>query len=183
MGKKRCAQCIYGEPSDGDGSHVRSGSPGKRIHRRMARYWHALQKLEAGELERETREWASEITPKETEGWSIDGKVLRGSRREDPQQAAVQVVTMVAQTLKRVMSQQIAEGGDQTEATLELLKAVPLQGKLVTLDAGLLHREVANTIVAHSGDYLGPIKGNEAQVKNAVDEWIEAKISPPGRPD
>jgi hypothetical protein len=145
--------------------------------------WYALQKLEAGELERETREWASEITPKETEGWSIDGKVLRGSRREDPQQAAVQVVTMVAQTLKRVMSQQIAEGGDQTEATLELLKAVPLQGKLVTLDAGLLHREVANTIVAHSGDYLGPIKGNEAQVKNAVDEWIEAKISPPGRPD
>jgi hypothetical protein len=145
--------------------------------------WYALQKLEIGDLEQETRQWASAINQDETEGWSVDGKVLRGSRREDPQQAAVQVVTMVAQTLKRVMGQQIAEGGDQTEATLELLKAVPLQGKLVTLDAGLLHREVANTIVTQGGDYLGPIKGNEAQVKKAVDEWIEAKISPPGRPD
>jgi hypothetical protein len=145
--------------------------------------WYALQKLEIGNLEQETRQWASEINQNETEGWSIDGKVLRGSRREDPQQAAVQVVTMVAQTLKRVMGQQIAEGGDQTEATLQLLRAVPLQGKLVTLDAGLLHREVANTIVTQGGDYLGPIKGNEAQVKKAVDEWIEAKIFPPGRPD
>ena len=145
--------------------------------------WYALQKLEIGALEQETREWASEINQNEAEGWSIDGKVLRGSRREDPQQAAVQVVTMVAQTLKRVMGQQIAEGGDQTEATLELLRAVPLQGKLVTLDAGLLHREVANTLVAQGGDYLGPIKGNEAGVKKAVDEWIEDKISPPGRPD
>ena len=86
----------------------------------------------------------------------------------------------VAQTLKRVMGQQIAEGGDQTEATLQLLRAVPLQGKLVTLDAGLLHREVANTIVEQGGNYLGPVKGNEAGVKEAVDEWIEAKISPPG---
>lgn len=145
--------------------------------------WYTLQKLEVGELERETREWAREINQEETEGRKIDGKVLRGSRREDPQQAAVQVVTMVAQTLKRVMSQQIAEGGDQTEATLQLLRSVPLQGKLVTLDAGLLHREVANRIVGQGGDYLGPIKGNEAQVKNAVDEWIEAKISPPGRHD
>jgi hypothetical protein len=42
----------------------------------------------------------------------------------------------------------------------------------------LLHRKVANTIVDQGGDYLGPIKGNEAQVKNAVDEWIEANISP-----
>jgi hypothetical protein len=116
--------------------------------------WYALQKLEIGNLEQETRQWASEINQNETEGWSIDGKVLRGSRREDPQQAAVQVVTMVAQTLKRVMGQQIAEGGDQTEATLQLLRAVPLQGKC-----------------------------NEAQVKKAVDEWIEAKIFPPGRPD
>ena len=141
--------------------------------------WYALKKLEVKELERETREWASEINQEEAEGWSMDGKVLRGSRREDPQEAAVQVVTMVAQTLKRVVGQQIAEGGDQTEATLQLLRAVPLQGKLVTLDAGLLRREVANTIVEQGGNYLGPVKGNEAGVKEAVDEWIEAKISPP----
>ena len=145
--------------------------------------WYALKNLEVEELEGETREWASQLNQAESEGWSVDGKVLRGSRRDDPHQAAVQVVTMVAQTLKRVMGQQIAVGGDQSEATIQLLKAVPLEGKLVTLDAGLLHRETANTIVERGGNYLGPLKGNQAAVKKAVDEWIDTQISPLGRSD
>ncbi|MBE0699119.1 MAG: ISAs1 family transposase [Anaerolineaceae bacterium] len=145
--------------------------------------WYVLKNLEVGRLEEETREWASQLNQAESEGWSVDGKVLRGSRREDPHQTAVQVVTMVAQTLKRVMGQQIAAGGDQSEATIRLLKAVPLEGKLVTLDAGLLHRETANTIVEGGGNYLGPLKGNQAEVKKAVDEWIDAKIFPLGRSD
>lgn len=143
--------------------------------------WYVLKNLEVGQLEEETREWASQLNQEESEGWSVDGKVLRGSRREDPHQTAVQVVTMVAQTLKRVMGQQIAAGGDQSEATIQLLKAVPLEGKLITLDAGLLHRETANTIVEGGGNYLGPLKGNQAEIKKAVDEWIDAKISPLGR--
>jgi len=145
--------------------------------------WYVLKNLEVGQLEEETREWASQLNQAESEGWSVDGKVLRGSRREDPHQTAVQVVTMVAQTLKRVMGQQIAAGGDQSEATIQLLKAVPLEGKLVTLDAGLLHRETANTIVEGGGNYLGPLKGNQAEVKKAVDEWIDAKIFPLSRSD
>lgn len=145
--------------------------------------WYVLKNLEVGQLEEETREWASQLNQAESEGWSVDGKVLRGSRREYPHQAAVQVVTMVAQTLKRVMGQLLAVGGDQSEATIQLLKAVPLEGKLVTLDAGLLHRETANTIVEGGGNYLGPLKGNQAEVKRAVDEWIDAKISPLSRSD
>lgn len=141
--------------------------------------WYALQRLDAGQLEQETQAWAGQVRCQETEGWSIDGKVLRGSRREDPSEAALQVVTMVAQTLRQVVGQQEVTGGDQIEATLQLLKAVPLDGKLVTLDAGLLHREVANTIVDQGGDYLGPIKGNEAELKDAVDAWIAGQIFPP----
>lgn len=30
----------------------------------------------------------------------------------------------------------------------------------------------------HGGDYLGPIKGNEAELKDAVDAWIEGQIFP-----
>lgn len=74
------------------------------------------------------------------------------------------------------MGQQIAEGDDQTEVTLQLVRAVPLEGKLVILDADLFRCEVVNTIVAQGEDYLGPIRGNEVQVKKATDEWIEAKI-------
>ncbi len=142
--------------------------------------WYTLHQLDAGQLEQETQAWAGQVRCQEPEGWSIDGKVLRGSRREDPSEAALQVVTMVAQTLRQVMGQQNVTAGDQIEATLQLLKAVPLEGKLVTLDAGLLRREVANTIVDQGGDYLGPLKGNEAELKDAVDAWIARQISPPG---
>lgn len=142
--------------------------------------WYALHQLDAADLEQETQAWAGQVRCQEPEGWSIDGKVLRGSRREDPSEAAVQVVTMVAQTLRQVMGQQSVTGGDQIEATLQLLKAVPLDGKLVTLDAGLLRREVANTIVDQGGDYLGPLKGNEAELKDAVDAWVEGQIFSPG---
>jgi hypothetical protein len=144
--------------------------------------WYALHKLDVEQLEQESQGWAGQVRSEEHEGWSIDGKVLRGSRREDPSEAALQVVTMVAQTLKLVMGQQPVTDGDQVEATLQLLKAVPLEGKLVTLDAGLLHREVANTIVEQGGDYLGPLKGNQAALKEAVDAWIEGQIFPPREP-
>jgi hypothetical protein len=141
--------------------------------------WYTLRQLEIGQLEQETQVWSGQVRRQEKEGWSIDGKVLRGSRREDPSAAALQVVTMVAQTLKQVMGQQSVTDGDQVEATLQLLKAVPLEGKLVTLDAGLLNREMANTIVDQGGDYLGPIKGNQAALKEAVDAWMEGQIFPP----
>jgi hypothetical protein len=142
--------------------------------------WYALRQLEVAQLEQEAQGWSGQVCSQEPEGWSIDGKVLRGSRRDDPSEAALQVVTMVAQTLKQVLGQQAVTDGNQIEATLQLLKAVPLEGKLVTLDAGLLRREVANTIVEQNGDYLGPLKGNEAELKEAVDAWIEGQIFPPG---
>lgn len=163
------------------------GFSGQRHAPSYGTVWYALRQLDLAKLEKETRAWSGQVRSEEKEGWSIDGKVLRGSRREDPNQAALQVVTMVAQTLKQVMGQERVENGDQVEATLRLLKAVPLAEKLVTLDAGLLHREVANTIVDQGGDYLGPIKGNEAGLKEAVDAWMEGQVSPPrkaahGRP-
>jgi hypothetical protein len=55
------------------------------------------------------------------------------------------VTTLVAQTPKQVIGQQSVAEGDQVDAKLQLLKTVPLEGKLVTLDAGLLRREVAQT--------------------------------------
>ena len=141
--------------------------------------WYTLHQLDVAQSEQETQVWSGQVRGQEKEGLSIDGKVLRGSRREDPSEAALQVVTMVAQTLKQVMGQQSVTDGDQVEATLQLLKAVPLEGKLVTLDAGLLSREVANTIVDQGGDYLGPIKGNTAELKEAVDAWMEGQVFSP----
>jgi hypothetical protein len=143
--------------------------------------WYALKQMDVAAMEQETEEWSIALNQEEAEGWSLDGKVLRGSRREDPKEAALEVVTMVAQTLKRVIGQREAAERDDVEAAIQLLKAIPLKGKLVTVDAGLLHAAIANTIVEQEGNYLGPLKGNEPGMKAAVDTWIEGQLSPPRR--
>jgi hypothetical protein len=141
--------------------------------------WYALKKMSVPAMEKETEIWLVTMNQGEEEGWSLDGKTLRGSRREDPKEAALEVVTMVAQTMKRVVGQQTAIERDDMEATIQLLKSIPLNGKLVTVDAGLLHAEVANTIVDQGGNYLGPLKDNEPGMKEAVDTWIEGQLFPP----
>ncbi len=142
--------------------------------------WYLLSKLDAGSLSQVLGEWGQAIGVEEQEGWSVDGKVLRGSRRVDPSEPALQVITMAAQTVKTVVGQQSVSGGNQVAATVDLLKAVPLEGKLVTADAGLLRKRVANTIIEQGGDYLGVVKGNEAELKQAVDDWLTEQFSPPG---
>ena len=143
--------------------------------------WNALKKMDVVAIEREIEIWSIAVNQEEAEGWSLDGKVLRGSRRENPKEAALEVVTMAAQTLKRVVGQRTAVERDDVEATIELLKAIPLNGKLVTVDAGLLNAAIANTIIEQGGNYLGPLKDNEPGMKEAVDTWIEGQIFPPRR--
>ena len=143
--------------------------------------WYALKNMDVAAMEREIEIWSIAVNQEEAEGWSLDGKVLRGSRRENPKEAALEVVTMAAQTLKRVVGQRTAVERDDVEATIELLKAIPLNGKLVTVDAGLLNAAIANTIIEQGGNYLGPLKDNEPGMKEAVDTWIEGQIFPPRR--
>lgn len=142
--------------------------------------WYLLSKLDPVILQQPLGEWGQAISQTESEGWSVDGKVLRGSRRVDPAEAALQVVTLAAHTLKTVLGQQSVSGGNQVAATVERMKAVPLKGQLVTADAGLLRKRVAQTIIAQGGDYLGAVKGNEAELKQAVDDWLMEQFSPSG---
>jgi len=139
--------------------------------------WYALSKLAVAGFQQPLSTWAQAL--QQDEAWSVDGKVLRGSRRVDPAQAAVQVVTLAAQEWKLVVGQQSVQGGNQVAATIELMKAMPLEGKLVTADAGLLSKRVANTILAQGGDYLGAVKGNQEELKGAIDDWLTEQFSPP----
>ena len=142
--------------------------------------WYVLSKLAVAGLQQPLSVWALALHPQADAAWSVDGKVLRGSRRLDPAEAAVQVVTLAAHELQIVVGQQSVQGGNQVAATVELMKAMPLQGKLVTADAGLLSKRVANTIIAQGGDYLGAVKGNQAELKGAIDDWLTEQFSPPG---
>jgi hypothetical protein len=75
-----------------------------------------------------------------------------------------------------VRQRQVADGSHELPTLLALLRATPLAEQTVTLDAGLLCAETTQVIRAQQGDYLGVIKGNQAEIKAAIDDWIAEQV-------
>lgn len=142
--------------------------------------WHTVSALDSDTLDQALQEWALSWSGERVSTVSVDGKVLRGTRRTNPEQAALEVLTAAGQELKVVLAQRGVSDGDVVAATVELLEGMPLKGKLVTADAGLLCRPVVDTIIEGEGDYLGVVKDNQPDLKEAVDEWVEPDVFPLG---
>lgn len=137
-----------------------------------------LARLDANQVDRLMRTWLEHLLGYPVGGVSADGKVLRGSRR-----AAVPglgVVALVHQTQGSVLAQeQLRAGEGEVTALLRLLGAAPLGGRVVTLDAGLTTTAVTQVITERGGDYIGVVKGNQPEVKQAVDDWVAEQVFPP----
>lgn len=114
------------------------------------------------------------------EAISVDGKHLEGSRRLVPPRPALEVVTAVGQEMKRVLGQEEVAVGGEVAAAIALLQRMPLRGRVVVADAGLLCRPVLGAILEGGGDYLGVVKGNQPQLHEALETWGEPLIFPPG---
>lgn len=112
--------------------------------------WGLMARVDANELGQVLG--SASATGAET-AYSVDGKVLRGSRRET--EPALQVVTAVGHSYHGVLAQQEVNEGDTVEAAVALLCKMPLAGKIVSLDAGLLQRSVAKTIEEKGGPTSG----------------------------
>jgi hypothetical protein len=139
--------------------------------------WEVMSRLDAPQLEEIMAEWVNSWAA--VGGVSLDGKTLRGSARASEGQTALEVVTAAGQDLQVVLGQSAVGAEGELEAAVKLLKSLPLRGKVVTVDAGLLHRELVDTVLEQGGDYVGLIKGNEPDVKQMVDDWVDPQISPP----
>lgn len=142
--------------------------------------WYVVSDLETGALESAYEEWVASWAGKDPQTLSVDGKTLRGSRRRRTTEPAREVVAAVGQELKVVLGQQEVADGDQVEAALRLLRGISLEGKLVIEDAGLLCRPFVKTVLDGDGDYLGSVKGNQPEVKQALEVWIAEDLFPPG---
>ena len=111
--------------------------------------WNAVSRLELCQLEEALREWMKASLG---EVISVDGKSLRGSRRELP---ALGVVVAAGQEIRVVLGQEEIKGENAIEAALRLIQGLPLEGRVVTLDAGLNQREIAHAIVEKGGPIWG----------------------------
>lgn len=115
--------------------------------------WKVMGKIDLDKLDKVLAEWSRQELGAEEDAVTIDGKTLRGSRREG--EGALQVVTAAGQDLKKVLAQSQVHKGDWVATALEILSSASLEGKVVTMDAGLLHRSVAQTVVKKGGHISG----------------------------
>jgi hypothetical protein len=143
----------------------------------LSTVWTIAAGVPAEDLEAVLAGWAAG-RPGLADGWlSVDGKALRGSRRGE--QGALRVVAAVGHARRAVLAQRPSREGAEEADALALLRALPVRGRVVTLDAGLFKRPQVRAILAGGGDYLGVLKENGPEVKAAVEEWLRDELPPP----
>lgn len=113
--------------------------------------WGLMARLSPSALETVFKAWLQSEIFGGAQATAIDGKHLRGSKRRESGLPALQVVTAAAQGLGVVLGQSAGAETDSIGATLALLQHLPLAGQVVTMDAGLLHQDVATTILEKGG--------------------------------
>jgi hypothetical protein len=122
-------------------------SPGFRAVKRipgLSTFWYALSKLSAGELER-----ALQGLPGAEGELAVDGKRLRGSRREG--ETALQVIILAGTRLQEVWEQRAGEGGDELGAAIVLLEDFAPEGEVIGADAGLLQASFVQKVMEKRG--------------------------------
>ena len=104
---------------------------------------------------------------------AIDGKTLRGSRKQGAKNA--HLLSALSQRTGLVLGQvAVDDKTNEITAVLELLANIVLQGKVVTTDALLTQHKIVKTIVEGGGDYLLVVKDNQPLLRGDIQDVFEA---------
>jgi predicted transposase YbfD/YdcC len=95
---------------------------------------------------------------------AVDGKTLRGSKKQGA--PGTHLLSVLAHRLGLTLTQQaVAAKTNEIKEIETVLSQVVLTGRVVTMDARLTQRQVAQTIVDAGGDYVMIVKENQPQLK------------------
>lgn len=102
---------------------------------------------------------------------ALDGKTARGSYDHTAGQAALQTVSAWLVGADLVLGQlQVAPGSNEITTVREMLTWLDLQGCVVTADALHCQTETARLIVERGGDYVLPVKANQATLHQRIEQ-------------
>ena len=98
---------------------------------------------------------------------AIDGKRLRGSRHGNS--PGVHILHAFSTRLQAAVGSLVVppDSGEVIEV-LELLKTLPLEGAVVSGDAGFTYETVVDAIREAGGDYFLFVKGNQPELKAEI---------------
>ncbi|MEN3333513.1 MAG: hypothetical protein V7641_2878 [Blastocatellia bacterium] len=141
-----------------------------------ATFYNIFSRLDKQEVEQKLGSWAAALQSQsqpedECEAIAIDGKTLRGSKKQGA--PAAHLLSALGHRLGLTLLQvAVADKTNEITAVQELLRGLVLKDKVITVDALLTQREVAQAIIDHEGDYVMIVKDNQptllAQVEGAL---------------
>lgn len=143
-----------------------------------------LRNLDREKLEAKLGEWAESIMAASSgtldrgdkgEAIAIDGKTLRGSRKQGAPN--VHLLSALSHRLGLTLAQcAVDDKTNEIPAILEILQGLVLEGRVITMDAMHTQRETACTIVEGGGDYVMIVKENQHQLLEDVETVFQVPL-------
>src|SRR5215813_876077 len=99
---------------------------------------------------------------------ALDGKTLRGSRKQGA--PGVHLLSALSHRLGLTLAQQAVDDKTNEITQVEtVLRQLVLKDRVITMDALLTQRHVAQTIVDAGGDYVMIVKDNQPQLRADIE--------------
>ena len=133
-----------------------------------------LRRIDREAVEAKLGAWAQGLLGEapQTEGSedaiAIDGKTLRGSQKQGA--PGVHLLSAFAHRIGLTLTQQsVDDKTNEIPVAVELLRPLVLEGRIVTMDALLTQRPIAQQIVDAGGDYVMVVKENQPQLLDDIE--------------
>lgn len=129
-----------------------------------------LRNLDRKQIESKLGEWAESVLsalppqPTEDEAEALDGKTLRGSLHQGA--LDTHLLSALSHRLGLTLAQQgVNDKTNEITHALPLLRGLVLEGRILTMDALLTQRSIAQAIVEAGADYVMLAKANQPQLE------------------
>lgn len=137
-----------------------------------ATLFQVFRRLDREEFERLLGIWAGQVLAAtapvaEEEALALDGKTLRGSRKQGA--PAAHLLSVVSHRLGLTVGQaEVDAKTNEIPMAGVVLEGLVCQGRIFTMDALLTQRPLAEQIVAGGGDYVMLTKGNQPALEQDI---------------
>ena len=109
---------------------------------------------------------------------AFDGKALKRCYERGRAFAPPVMVSAWAARTRMTLAAQLAPGGNEVAAVLEMLSLFDLKGAVVTADALHCHRAMAEAVIAANGEYALGVKGNQPVLLREAKAVMDAAKAP-----
>jgi len=148
----------------------------------QATWYRVLGAIDWEELEARVYQWVQQVMEVLGEaaalrGMSIDGKAMRGSQKQGAVDA--HLLSAVGHQLSMTLIQvAVSDKTNEIGALGDLLRRLMIEGWVVTTDALLTQRHVAQALIERKADYLFIVKDNQPSLRQGIELLF---TSPPPR--